>query len=930
MKDVHCSLIQRMVFKKADYGDFNNNGTFDVTAEIDRKCSILTNCQLKSHCGGSRSCELTIDNNLLSSQYCSDISKEVYTDYICVDTYISLNLKGPNVRFSESPTKGFIEIKDGSTWRKVDEENWDIIRHKMLCRHLGFSETDDHNIGTRNVGSGENIATGDLICYNTQPNGTSCCVNLQRNTTTSIVNLPYAICKICDNPLLQNVTTFPDSVFSGSGSSNFKDARFSGNGWCAAGSGNNYILLDLQKEYHIAQIVVMGNENQTTWSDSYSLKFSHNKTLIDGSSAIQIKGNQNGYQASVTIVDIYNVRYLKIESTRKTEFCLRTELCGEVQLPAPVENITTKSSNFSVDLSWTILGPRQSSYITHFIIYLNGIQLQRISREKYGIHYIIFGLTSYTDYVVGVQAQDGSSHRSVIAYESFKTEEAVPSGPPLDVNFESRGKNSLKVSWKTPDKRLWHGELTGYQVCYSTLESDKNPKCSRATAFLYTIYNLHSSTEYFVTVSAGTKVGYGNKSLEISQITNGEPINPFATSYYTLSLNIPKPAEYIKGVMVIVHNATAGSSIPSANFQTNNLGPFQENIQDLYVTAYLKADVLPLTFVIGDGKEYNSEKQKYFNQPLKQNSSYIVFLRFFESNDSYYSTEWSSSVKTMVKPPDNDTCVQKTESDKCCKFPFDYKGKTYYSCTKKGYSWGIIGYSWCYYDEAHMQHEACKEPIYRPTTQPTPSTKPTEEQRMFSQTSSSLNVTATSALVPLFPSHEIHPSRPSISSPSRSTTTVMARSGTEKRSSKRDVTKQNMYIILGCGVSGGILLVMIIALTVIIYLKRKNKMKVKKEEEEEEGDQHEMTSYRLTDATNNPVYESIDKDLDIKSDEEQQALQPPHIYQELEDPQGPTSCTHEYSTPYETSMSNNDGPKITPALNDTDSFAHFNELYETS
>jgi hypothetical protein len=48
----------------------------------------------------------------------------------------------------------------------------------------------------------------------------------------------------------------------------------------------------------------------------------------------------------------------------------------------------------------------------------------------------------------------------------------------------------------------------------------------------------------------------------------------------------------------------------------------------------------------------------------------------------------------------------------------------------------------------------------------------------------------------------------------------MARSGTEKRSSKRDVTKQDMYIILGCGIGGGILLVMIIALTVIIYLKR--------------------------------------------------------------------------------------------------------------
>lgn len=88
-----------------------------------------------------------------------------------------------------------------------------------------------------------------------------------------------------------------------------------------------------------------------------------------------------------------------------------------------------------------------------------------------------------------------------------------------------------------------------------------------------------------------------------------------------------------------------------------------------------------------------------------------------------------------------------------------------------------------------------------------------------------------------------------------------------------------------------------------------------------------MFSYRLTDEANNPVYESIDKDLDIKSNEEKQALQPSHVYHELEDPKNPT---HEYSIPYEASMSISDGPKITPALNDSDSLTHFNELYETS
>jgi uncharacterized membrane protein len=82
--------------------------------------------------------------------------------------------------------------------------------------------------------------------------------------------------------------------------------------------------------------------------------------------------------------------------------------------------------------------------------------------------------------------------------------------------------------------------------------------------------------------------------------------------------------------MVIVQNAKS-SSTPSENLKTSDLKPYQENMKDPYVTAHLKADVLPLTFAIGDGNEYNSEKEKYINQPLKLNSIYIVFLRFFES-----------------------------------------------------------------------------------------------------------------------------------------------------------------------------------------------------------------------------------------------------------------------------------------------------------
>ena len=97
----------------------------------------------------------------------------------------------------------------------------------------------------------------------------------------------------------------------------------------------------------------------------------------------------------------------------------------------------------------------------------------------------------------------------------------VPSGPPLNVAFKSRGKKSLEVSWKAPDQR-WNGEPKGYRVCHSNQEMSNNPKCTGLTkSLLHTIFNLQPSTKHFVTVSAATSFGFGPKSSEISKITNG-------------------------------------------------------------------------------------------------------------------------------------------------------------------------------------------------------------------------------------------------------------------------------------------------------------------------------------------------------------------------------------------------------------------------
>ena len=59
----------------------------------------------------------------------------------------------------------------------------------------------------------------------------------------------------------------------------------------------------------------------------------------------------------------------------------------------------------------------------------------------------------------------------------------------------------------------------------------------------------------------------------------------------------------------------------------------------------------------------------------------------------------------------NETCVQKTVNNNCCKFPFEFNEKTYYSCTKDDnyLLWKVLrGYFWCYIVGANKVYEKCQ------------------------------------------------------------------------------------------------------------------------------------------------------------------------------------------------------------------------------
>ena len=96
----------------------------------------------------------------------------------------------PKIRLTDR-NEGFIEVKDAnSLWKKVNEENWNTKRQKMLCQHLGF-EPSEGDIEIRKFGDNQQILMGDLICYNTQAKRTSCCIHLKH---AEYQESPYAKC----------------------------------------------------------------------------------------------------------------------------------------------------------------------------------------------------------------------------------------------------------------------------------------------------------------------------------------------------------------------------------------------------------------------------------------------------------------------------------------------------------------------------------------------------------------------------------------------------------------------------------------------------------------------------------------------------------------------------------------------------------------
>nr|AVV62006.1 Dscam [Limulus polyphemus] len=148
--------------------------------------------------------------------------------------------------------------------------------------------------------------------------------------------------------------------------------------------------------------------------------------------------------------------------------------------------------------------------------------------------FIVLNLLPFTTYAFRVFAANrlGTSQASQVVH--VKTNEEAPGGPPVHVEAQATGAQSIKVTWKSPEEHLHYGTIRGYYVGYKLAGS--------VDTYVYQtlkvkdlgfqeeshLTNLRRYTKYAIVVQAFNDKGTGPASEEttVRTLENDPPFQP--------------------------------------------------------------------------------------------------------------------------------------------------------------------------------------------------------------------------------------------------------------------------------------------------------------------------------------------------------------------------------------------------------------------
>ncbi|KAM6938873.1 protein tyrosine phosphatase receptor type Fa [Lycodopsis pacificus] len=201
---------------------------------------------------------------------------------------------------------------------------------------------------------------------------------------------------------------------------------------------------------------------------------------------------------------------------------------------SPQEVRSLSLSSTSIKVSWVAppTDSRHGEIARYSLAYqaLTGEDVERHQVSGIGADvtsYVLEDLQKWTEYCVWLRAHTDVGPGPESSAACSRTKEDVPGAPPRKVEADALNSTALRVTWKPPMSVKQHGQIRGYQLVYSRLESVEphgQPvimDVSLPDAQEAIVTGLLPETTYSVTVAAYTTKGDGARSKAKVVTTTG-------------------------------------------------------------------------------------------------------------------------------------------------------------------------------------------------------------------------------------------------------------------------------------------------------------------------------------------------------------------------------------------------------------------------
>lgn len=207
----------------------------------------------------------------------------------------------------------------------------------------------------------------------------------------------------------------------------------------------------------------------------------------------------------------------------------------EVPVGVKVVSKSSRSVKLAWEKPWNSVD-NKSSFIEYFVKYktideswLNDSKMLSVKSNENNVE--ITELRPATSYNVRIFAKNDYFQSEPFEMDVITTDgNSKPSGQPRNIKIESTKPNSLRVSWKSPPRSEWNGEISGYKLGY-WLSNGSEMAChyenfkidsselNEDKEFSFEIIDLQPNIQYSIVIHAYNQFGAGPRSDEYKQYT---------------------------------------------------------------------------------------------------------------------------------------------------------------------------------------------------------------------------------------------------------------------------------------------------------------------------------------------------------------------------------------------------------------------------